>query len=693
MRTGLELFLSSFAALLLELALIRWLPERVRVIAYFPNLVLIAAFLGLGVGALSKLRNAVWLGPLIMAVIVTAMLLGRIAFTAEGSSEHLWLLYYDLPQSAPVVNSVMLPITLIFALTAALFIPLGGIIAGRIQAFKDDERPLDGYAVDLLGSLAGVVGFVGLAALGSKPIWWFGCAAAAVAFTLPHDWRLRAAFIIPLVCGLWFVQSSGRDAIYSPYYSISTVERQNGEVVILTNGSVHQHAIDLRTAAQTGASLNLRTIYRGYRLPIALLSKPPRRALVLGAGSGNDVTVLLDAGVPEIHAVEIDPVIIELGRTKHPARPYLDPRVVIHNTDARAFLENTDLKFDLIVFGTLDSMTRLSALSNVRLDNFVYTVESLRAARACLSDEGGLALMFMVGTNEIADHLFNLFWNAFGEPPSVYSGSHFLFNQVYFGGRGFAHLAKQPAFSDARRVAMGKLTIVPSDDWPYLYLSQPTLSTFYLGVAAMIVLIAVTLLLGVSAPLRRSLRQGRVDWEMMLLGAAFLLCETGFVTQMNLLFGATWRTSAIIFGAILIALVGATLIGRRWIIPSRPAVIATAIAIVVVAYLPLREMAPGGFAARVVFALFVCGVPLTFAGLVFASRFAVREQADVAFGWNVVGAVMGGILEMSSMLLGLRAVFIGAGLLYAITFFFMRTRTSSPASSPNLGSNQLTGRA
>jgi len=47
-RTGFELFLASFAALLLELALIRWLPERVRVIAYFPNMVLIAAFLGLG---------------------------------------------------------------------------------------------------------------------------------------------------------------------------------------------------------------------------------------------------------------------------------------------------------------------------------------------------------------------------------------------------------------------------------------------------------------------------------------------------------------------------------------------------------------------------------------------------------------------------------------------------------------------
>jgi hypothetical protein len=147
---------------------------------------------------------------------------------------------------------------------------------------------------------------------------------------------------------------------------------------------------------------------------------------------------------------------------------------------------------------------------------------------------------------------------------------------------------------------------------------------------------------------------------------------------MNLLFGATWLTSAVIFASILIALIGATLIGRRFRIDARLAVLATVAAIAVVAHLPLREIAPEGMAARALFSLIVCGVPLTFSGLVFASRFAVREQADVAFGWNVLGAVIGGILEMSSMLLGLRAMFLGAALVYAVTYFFMRARSNKP---------------
>ena len=41
---GLELVAASFVVLFQELALIRWLPSQVRVTAYFPNLILIAAF-------------------------------------------------------------------------------------------------------------------------------------------------------------------------------------------------------------------------------------------------------------------------------------------------------------------------------------------------------------------------------------------------------------------------------------------------------------------------------------------------------------------------------------------------------------------------------------------------------------------------------------------------------------------------
>ena len=51
LKCGLELGTASLLVLFLELVLIRWLPTQVQVVSYFPNLVLIAAFLGLGIGA------------------------------------------------------------------------------------------------------------------------------------------------------------------------------------------------------------------------------------------------------------------------------------------------------------------------------------------------------------------------------------------------------------------------------------------------------------------------------------------------------------------------------------------------------------------------------------------------------------------------------------------------------------------
>ena len=150
--------------------------------------------------------------------------------------------------------------------------------------------------------------------------------------------------------------------------------------------------------------------------PIASCGRPPGKVLVLGAGTGNDVAVALDEGAEHVDAVEIDPVILDLGRL-HPDRPYASPRVRLINTDARAFLNESTEKYDLIVFGTLDSMTRLSALSNVRLDNFVYTRECIAAAKAHLSPQGGLVLYFMSTKDYINQRLSGLLAEAFQQLP------------------------------------------------------------------------------------------------------------------------------------------------------------------------------------------------------------------------------------------------------------------------------------
>src|SRR6266851_656867 len=88
-RLALELLLASLTVLFQELTLIRWLPTRVRVVAYFPNLILLSAFLGIGIGCLrSSRRSMLWVWPVSLLVLTaTGLGMSRIAFTQESASE------------------------------------------------------------------------------------------------------------------------------------------------------------------------------------------------------------------------------------------------------------------------------------------------------------------------------------------------------------------------------------------------------------------------------------------------------------------------------------------------------------------------------------------------------------------------------------------------------------------------------
>jgi hypothetical protein len=666
--SGIELLLASSIALFQELAFIRWLPGEVRVVAYFPNLILIAAFLGLGAGSLRGGSKSllIWWPVSVVITVLTGVLLSGVAFTAEGISEHLWLLYYDLGEAAPVVEGIRLPILGIFALVTFSFVPLGQVIGRKLQVFREAGFSLRGYAADLGGSLAGVILFGWLSFGALRPVWWFAPFLLAGFVLVRKDRRTLVVHLLATVLVLVAVVRADDAQIYSPYYALSAVQDEDTpNYRIRANGAFHQLAADVNTPDRFGGGL-----YNGYRIPHRSLGRPIRKALVLGAGTGNDVAVLLSEGVEEVHAVEIDPSIIQLGREFHPNQPYGDPRVTVHNMDARSFLNESEELFDLIVFGTLDSMTRLSALSNVRLDNFVYTKEALAAARARLSVDGGLALYFMVGQGYIHDHLVALLAATFEEMPRSENGDYWMFNSVYLAGPGFAHL-RVPDTPETHDRLMASLAFVdlPSDDWPYLYMESRAVTPFYLSMMLTLVALGFLFVFGSSPDMRRALRgRGGADPEMFLFGVGFLLIETKFVTAMNLLWGATWITSAVVFGAILATVLIGTLLADRVPISWRTAGIGLVLALLAVYAFPIGSLARSDGWLRLGLSACYVGVPVFFAALCFADRFRVRRSADLAFGWNLLGAVCGGLLEFFSMSLGFRALTLVAIVAYLLAF-------------------------
>jgi hypothetical protein len=195
-RAVAELVTLSFIVLFQELALIRWFPGQVRVLAYFPNVVLISAFLGLGIGSLrAGKRSLLWLWPISLLMLLgTAVLLANVAFTSQSVSEHLWLLYYDIP-NAPVINDVRPPLIIAFILCALAFISLGQMVGERLHIFSTGKHSLWGYTADLSGSLLGVLLFGVASFLQTFPVVWF--AALEYGFSCGAEKYQRSSTSLP----------------------------------------------------------------------------------------------------------------------------------------------------------------------------------------------------------------------------------------------------------------------------------------------------------------------------------------------------------------------------------------------------------------------------------------------------------------------------------------------------------------
>ena len=656
-RVGVELFTISFVVLFQELTLIRWLPGQIRVLAYFPNLILLSAFLGLGLGCLrSAKRSLLWLWPASLLVLAVAgWVMSRVAFTQNSVTEHLWLLYYDLGDQAPVMGDVRLPIILCFLLSAVSFVPLGQMLAERLQEFSARSFALWGYSCDILGSLVGVVAFAIIGFARTTPLLWFAVFLAAGLLFFIAKWRAALAYIVAALALLGVVRRADHADYYSPYYAINATRLPNNfQIAILTNGSLHQYALRLRRVGLKDTDV----VEQGYHLPYRLLGRPPGKVLVLGAGTGNDVSVALDEGAERVDAVEIDPVILDLGKL-HPDRPYDSLRVRRINTDARAFLNESTERYDLIVFGTLDSMTRLSALSNVRLDNFVYTRECIEAAKAHLSPQGGLVLYFMSTKVYINQRLSGLLAEAFQQLPHVISGEYYVFNRIYLAGPAFEHVnggQRREAFPLLKPL-FAKVGFL-QDDWPYLYLQDRAISGFYLLLIGVVALIAVTSVVLVSREMRRSLVHHGLDGEMFLFGLAFLLLETKSVTTMSLLWGATWLTSAVVFGAILAMVLAATLLTQLRPLPWALCMGGLIVSLVAAYFVPVHALLRMSEFVRLLLSIAFVGTPIFFAAACFALLFRDRPEANTAFGWNLLGAVAGGLTEFVSMITGIRALYL-----------------------------------
>lgn len=663
---SMRLVLISFLVLFLELALIRWLSAYILYLGYFTNFILLGALLGIGTGSLMAHRgrgSIQWLPPLLFFLITIALLSrAQVDPRLEG------LIYFTSTQ-----NVIRLPLwfllPLIFLVVSALFVLPGQELGGLFNEFE----PLKAYGLNILGSLAGIACFTLLSLVSAQSWIWFLVAGLLIVPFLPRGGK-RTRNVLLLVGTVLVVAVSDLSFsnLWSPYSRLNLIERSaetarrvriprdeplHATYILMANGIWHQEFYPMESSRPF------------YALPYEVLGAASPRAsvLVVGAGGGNDVAAALAFGVKQIDAVEIDPRVAELGVRYHPERPYLDSRVDLYVDDGRAFMARSDQKYDMIVFALPDSLILASNMSNVRLESFLFTRESFESVRDHLEPDGLFVLYNYYRAEWLVDKIASMLSDVFGQPPLYHTYAdqeyQFLVFATFFAGPGTLKL--DSASQGLYRREPGPLP--PStDNWPFLYMQKPSLPIQYTAILGMV------LLLSFAYVGRLCARTGviRESWRYFFMGAAFMLLEARSIVQFFLLFGATWLVNSLVFFAILLAVLLANWVVARYRISRLQVLYVLLLGALGLNFaLPPERLLFKSTILRYAASSALLFSPIFLANLIYSSLFRATRQANLAFGANLLGTMVGGSMEYLALLLGYQNLVLLAGLFYAAVFF------------------------
>ena len=215
-----------------------------------------------------------------------------------------------------------------------------------------------------------------------------------------------------------------------------------------------------------------------------------------------------------------------------------------------------------------------------------------------------------------------------------------------------------------------------TDDWPFLYSREAAIPGLTARGVALTLVLSVILWFVFGGNKALASESGiPPEWGTMLrsffLGAGFMLVETKAVVQMAILFGGTWMVNTVVFAAILVmALAGNLYAGRVNPRQLQPYYVGLFIALGVGLAVP-----PGTFLGmnptlQILAVCLIVFAPIAFAGVIFATTFKRTSQPDRVFGANIAGALVGGLSENASVMLGFTLLLCVAVGFYALSAAF-----------------------
>jgi hypothetical protein len=397
--------LSSFSALLLELALTRLFS--VVLFYHFAFLAISIALLGLGAGGVFahlwkerlqnfELRRIAWISNALSAIVIPVVV----------------EIVLRVPVSLRLSGGNFVRLSVVYLCSAVPFF-LTGLQFSVIFA-REPSRITRIYGADLIGGALACLAVVPLLNWVGGPNAIF-CAAitsavAAVAWSPGGKYKIRSVALVGVLAVLLAANFSGRiaDVVWAKgvrrknvefarWNAISRVEvdrDDNGGRVIVIDADANTYIMSADLAHWKGSGWENGLMAAPPAVVNAL--RPHGDYAIIGPGGGVDVLRAVANGAHSVTGVEINPIIantIMRGRyAEYAQHLYERPDVHIHVADGRSFIRNAREQYDVVQMTLVDTWASTAAGAFALSENSLYTTQAFREYFDHLKPDGIIAV-------------------------------------------------------------------------------------------------------------------------------------------------------------------------------------------------------------------------------------------------------------------------------------------------------------
>jgi spermidine synthase len=398
--------LSSFSALLLELALTRLFS--VVLFYHFAFLAISIALLGLGSGGVCAYLGKRWLTGFTTRAMLSVLCAGNAVIIPLVLE-----IVLRVPVSLEISRANFLRLTAVYLASTVPFFITG--LEFSVLFARESQHIARMYGADLFGGAVACLAIVPLLnCLGGPNTILFAGFMAAAAGTIWAQHlgvrRLTAALGLALLT-LIAANYSGRliDVIYAKgvfrdrswvefakWNAISRVEvdRQGGAKAVVIDADASTYIMNADPSQWQGSVWQNNLMASPPALANVL--RPQGDYAIIGPGGGVDVLRALANGSPNITGIEINPIIANtIMRDRYADYShhlYERPQVHIHVTDGRSFIRNAAEKFDVVQMTLVDTWASTAAGAFALSENSLYTVEAFREYFEHLKPDGMIAV-------------------------------------------------------------------------------------------------------------------------------------------------------------------------------------------------------------------------------------------------------------------------------------------------------------